>query len=415
MNPQNIIFLLLCLQQAAISFNVGAIAAVIPTIASDLATPAVITGKIIAYYMIPYGVSALFYAPLAKNISPRILMGVTMFLFALTNIACALVENIHHFFLFRVIMGIVSAGVVPLGLILIGKIFEKEIRGRMVGFFFSCSFMASIAGITLSGFANWRWLFFIPAAMAVINSVLILLFTDFFLSNIQLRNSLKKDSCLKEKVVLPSSMKIAKEKASKTPLWGRLKGQVDYLSIFREPQTRNIFIFITLISTLYHGVDRWLGVYMDQVYHLKQLTISLLFGLMACSSAVGQNVGGWISDKRGRLISCRVGILILSAGTMILSIKFNVAVLAVLLIFLSVGWTVGHNGASTVLTDFPDERRAEIASLNSALRFTGGGIGFTISGLFVEKSFSLTFLAIGFLILILSLFVKKVIPETLRT
>jgi len=325
--------------------------------------------------MIPYGVSALLYAPLARNISPRALMGVTMLLFAATNVLCAGVGDIRHFFLFRCLMGIVSAGVVPLGLILIGKIFDKEIRGRMLGLFFSCSFIASIAGIALSGLANWRWLFVIPAAIGFVNAGLLFLF--------------------------------------KSPLLSRLEGRVDYVSIFREPQTRNIFIFITLISTLYHGVDRWLGVYMSRIYELNQLTISLLFGLMAVSSAVGQNVGGWISDKKGRLISCRAGILMLAAGTMILSFKFNVPALVALLVLLSVGWTVGHNGASAVLTDFPDSKRSEIASLNSALRFVGGGIGFTISGLFVEKSFALTYLGIGIFILILSFFVKRVVPETL--
>lgn len=353
----------------------AAIAAVIPTVASDLLVSDVVAGKIIAYYMIPYGISALFYASLAKTISVRVLMTATMFFFALTNILCGMVTDIGNFFFFRVLMGIVSAGVVPLGLILIGRIFEKEIRGRMIGLFFSCSFIASIVGIILSGVANWRLLFYVPAALGVVNAALLVFFRH--------------------------------------PLMSCFEGRVDYLAIFRDVKVRNIFIFITVISTLYHGVDRWLGVYMNQVYHLNQLTVSLLFGLMAISSAAGQNLGGWISDKKGRVISCKIGLFVLAAGTMILSLKFNVAMLAILLVFLSLGWTVGHNGASTVLTDFPDDKRAEIASLNSALRFIGGGVGFTVSGLFIEKSFALTFLAIGVLLFGLFLVLDKFIPETI--
>ena len=324
--------------------------------------------------MIPYGLGALLYAPLAKKISVKTVMFVTMFLFAVTNFYCAVAQTIAPILFLRTLMGVLSASVVPLGLILIGKIFEKDIRGRLVGLFFSCSFIASITGIILSGVTHWRVLFYIPAGIGFLASVLIFL--------------------------------------SKTDLLAKLEGRVNYLNIFRDVQLRNIFIFITLMSTLYHGVDRWLGVYMDRIYHLKQLTISVLFGLMAVSAAVGQNLGGHLTDKRGRLVSCYVGIYLLAVAVMLLGFKFTTGILAVILIVMMVGWTIGHNGVSTVLTDFPDENRSELASLNSSLRFLGGGIGFSISGIFVAKSFSLTFLAIGVILIILSLFLKRIIPSS---
>ena len=154
---------------------------------------------------------------------------------------------------------------------------------------------------------------------------------------------------------------------------------------------------------------------MDRIYHLKQLTISLLFGLIAVSAAVGQNWGGHLTDTKGRIVSCRVGIYLLSAAVILLSVKVPVFLLALFLSMLAIGWTVGHNGASTALTDFPEENRSEVASLNSSLRFVGGGIGFSISGIFVAKSFELTFLGIGILMLLLSFVIKKVIPNEATT
>jgi hypothetical protein len=68
---------------------------------------------------------------------------------------------------------------------------------------------------------------------------------------------------------------------------------------------------------------------------------------------------------------------------------------------ISAGWTVGHNGVSTVLTDFPDKYRAELASLNSSIRFLSGGLGFYLSGFLIEKSFPLNFFIIGIFILAL--------------
>ena len=324
--------------------------------------------------MISYGLGALLYAPLAKCLSVRAIMLITMFLFSVTNFFCAVSKTIEPILLLRIAMGVLSAGVVPLGLILIGKIFEKEMRGRMVGLFFSCSFIASITGIILSGITHWRALFYIPAAVGLLTAAFILL--------------------------VKSDLRVT------------IEGRVDYLNVFRDVKLRHIFIFITLMSTLYHGVDRWLGVYMDRIYHLKQLTISLLFGLMAVSAAVGQNAGGHLTDKKGRLVSCRVGIIMLATAVLFLSLKFTPFILGLILMLLAAGWTVGHNGVSTVLTDLPDESRSEIASLNSSLRFLGGGIGFSISGMFVEKSFFATFFGISVLLFIMSLFLKRIIPET---
>ena len=312
------------------------------------------------------------YAPLANRFSVKVIMIVTMFLFALTNYLCGRVTEINDFLILRLIMGVVSAAVVPLSLILIGKIFEQEMRGRLVGLFFSCSFFASITGIALSGIASWRWLFFIPAALGFLTALFILIV--------------------------------------KTDLLGKISGRVNYLNVFTNTKIRNILIFITLISTLYHGVDRWLGVYMHETYHLPQLTISFLFGLIAVSAAVGQNVGGHLTDKIGRLFSCRLGIYMLAAATMLLSVHVPMIVLAGILIIFAMGWTIGHNGVSTVLTDFSDENRSEIASLNSSLRFVGGGLGFLVSGIFVQKSFEMTFLVIGILILALSFILKRIVP-----
>ncbi len=375
-NSKRTVFILLCLQQAAISFNVAALTASIPTISRDLHITDVLGGKIIAYYMIPYGLSALIYAPLAQKFSTRFLMIATMFLFAITNFLCAKIETIEHILYLRVLVGVVSAGVVPLGLILIGNMFEKSLRGRMVGLFFSGSFIAALSGIILSATSNWRWLFYIPSLLAFVAALLLLM--------------------------------------TRSPYLKRMTACVDYRQVFKDPILIKILLYITIISTLYHGVDRWLGVYMGQVYGFNQVTVSCLFGILTISGVVMQNLGGQLSDRIGRLFSCRLGIALLAIGTILLSFKFNLFILIVILLVLSTGWNIGHNGASTVLTDFDEEKRSEIAGLNSALRFFGGGVGFSITGIFVAKSFSMTFLGIGILLFVLFLMVGKLIPDSTK-
>ncbi len=162
------VYLLLCLGCITISFNVAAITAVIPVISQDLFLSDLLVSKIIPYYMIPYGLGALIYAPLTRFFSYRKVLALSMFLFACACFICARTSSLNHLLLGRIAMGISGAGAIPLGLMIIGENYEKHKRGRLVGLFFSCSFFASLAGLALSGLASWRWLFYCPAMLAVL-------------------------------------------------------------------------------------------------------------------------------------------------------------------------------------------------------------------------------------------------------
>ena len=274
----------------------------------------------------------------------------------------------------RVLMGITAASAIPLGLMIIGELFEKRIRGRLVGGFFSCAFIASLAGIALSGVANWRWLFFVPSLLSILLAIGFMAFGSEYLSRVHV-------------------------------------GHVNYLRALRNVKIRNVFIFIFAISFLYHGVHKWYGIYLSRVYQFTQFQISIYFIIAALGGMFGQLLGGVLSDKKGRLVSCRAGILGLSLGIMLLFGTYSAIFLGLVIALVSIGWTIGHNGLSTVLTDFPDEDRPMIASLNSSVRFISGGIGFSVSAFFVEKSFGLTFLVIGISMLFLSFVLKRIVVE----
>ncbi len=274
----------------------------------------------------------------------------------------------------RVLMGITAASAIPLGLMIIGELFEKRIRGRLVGGFFSCAFIASLAGIALSGVAKWQWLFFVPSMLSVLLAIGFMAFGSEHLSRVHV-------------------------------------GHVNYLRALRNVKIRNVFIFIFAISFLYHGVHKWYGIYLSRVYQFTQFQISIYFIIAALGGMFGQLLGGVLSDKKGRLVSCRAGILGLSLGIMLLFGTYSAILLGMVIALVSIGWTVGHNGLSTVLTDFPDEDRPMIASLNSSIRFISGGIGFCVSAYFVEKNFGLTFSVIGALMLLPSFVLRKVIPQ----
>lgn len=375
LDEKKVIYALLCSGCAAISFNVAAIAAAIPAISKDLGLPFLSVAKIIPFYMIPYGIGALIYAPLTQKLSYRFILSLPLSLYALFSFFCGATHSLPLLYAGRTGMGVAGASVIPLGLLIIGQLFKKEVRGRLVGLFFSFSFIASVAGISLGGVADWRWLFFIPAALAGLTAVGIAFYPTRFIDRIHGAN-------------------------------------VDYLKSFREEDVRNVFIFIFCISFLYYGVHQWFGIYLDKEYHLSKFLISIFFIVMSLSGAAGQMIGGVLADKKGRYKACLLGILLLSGSTMFLVGRYPAPLLCLILGLVTMGWTIGHNGISTVLTDFAEEHRPQVASLNSSVRFVSGGIGFYVSSFFVEKSFGITFFCLGILMLGLGIFMKKIVFKT---
>jgi len=364
------VYAFICFGCLTISFNVAAIAAAVPVISADLSLSDLLVAKIIPYYLIPYGLGALIYAPLTRYISYRWVYFSTMSLYALFCLICGFATNLDLLIVGRIGMGITASSAIPLGLMIIGEFFDKEIRGRLVGVFFSCAFIASIAGLIVMGTMDWPWIFHVPAIMAVGIAAVAL--------------------------ICPSEL-----------LNKRHVGHINYLKALTQADIAKIFAYIFFISFLYHGVHKWYGIYLSQVYGFDKLTISILIILTVVGGMFGQLFGGILTDKKGRFIACIAGIVGLSLTICLL---FSKLILGIILFLISVFWTVGHNGISTVLTDFSSEDRPIIASLNSSVRFIGGGLGFYVSSFFVEKSFSITFLSIGICLIILASFLKYVVP-----
>lgn len=370
MNQNLLIIFLICLGNIAISFNVGAVAAAIPLISLDLQLADIETAKLIPFYMIPYGIGALVYAPLTRFITYRLIMMAAMALYAIFSLMTALAFDLDNMLLAQIGAGIAAACSTPLSLMIIGDLFDKDVRGRLVGIYFGTSFVSSMVGMIFMGIFPWRLLFFIPCVIAMLTTLLMGLLNIETLDRVH-------------------------------------QGHINYLRVFVQKDLVKVFLFIFLMSFLYHGLHKWYGVYLSRVYHLPKETISVFLIIAACCGLIGQNIGGFLTDKKGRVYSCFFGGLLLALGAMSLWGFYLKEFLPVILGIIAIGWTINHNAVSTILTDKEDYNRPMIASLNSAVRFFSGGLGFTAAGFFVDRNFGLTFFVIGFLFLMLTLNQKK--------
>lgn len=365
-------FIILCLEGALLSFNVAASSALIPSISRDFSLAPFIVGKLIWLYMLPYGMAALSYGPLARLFDVKKIELVCLFFFSLSNLIAGLSRNIFSLFTARFFMGIFGASVTPLVLILIASSSSVSNRGKLVGTFFSVSFTSSLSGLFLSGIIPWRMIFLIPGIFGFI----LWMHMYFY---------------------LPSF----KQEASTF--------RINYFSAFQNKRISLLFTYIFFISLFYHGIQQWLSVYFLNKFNLGQFLISTLITLTSLSGVLGEVLGGWFADTLGRFKTVEVGVILMMVSVFLLVIKIPLLILALIMFIWGLGWTFNHAGLSTLLTDLPKEFLNEAASLNSSVRFLSGGLGAALGGILMQKGPELNFMVFGVGLIILAIFSRKLL------
>jgi predicted MFS family arabinose efflux permease len=345
---------------------------VLPSIADTFKVDKFIAGKMVWFYMLPYGIAALFYGPLARSFEVRNILLICMSIFSLSNLLTGLGENIYILFFLRLLAGVSGAAIIPLALILIAKNSPEKERGRYVGGFFSFTFMASLFGLFLSGLISWRWIFLLPAIGGV-----------FALSTIYF--------------YLPSF------------LFPRENFRMQYRQALADRTVLRLFLYIFFISLFFHGIRQWLGVYFSLVNNLDQFLISMLLTTVSVSGIIGESLGGVLSDKFGRIKVINLGICLMILAVFSLMLKGGLVFLFILMFVWGLGWTFNHVGISTFLTDLPHKHLSEAASLNSSVRFLSGGLGVALGGAIMQRSFNLGFIIFGTCLIVLLIITKKLI------
>jgi predicted MFS family arabinose efflux permease len=322
--------------------------------------------------MLPYGLCALFYGPLTRRFENRHIAVASLFLFALFSFLSGIAADYPSLFVFRFLVGVFASATTPLVLIYIADHAKESGRGRVVGLYFSVTFIADLAGLFLSAIVPWRVMFFIPAVLGVGTAVLTAMY-------------------------FPSTLAGKGDTSSR------------YLKAFKDPNILRVFIYIFLISVLYHGVRQWLGVYFDQELGLKQFFVSMILALASLAGIVGEAVGGFSSDKRGRVPTLKFGIFLMTLCVALLIFVRSFVLLPVLMLLWGFGWTMNHAGLSTFLTDLDKRFMKEISSLNSSVRFIAGGLGVVVGGWIMQRSFTQGFIIYGVLLLGMFLFTDKLL------
>jgi len=172
---KNLILILLVAFFFMVMLDMSIVTIAIPKIMSNLG----VNLEEVDWIMIAYSVAtAIIIMPITfiiKKIGLKIPIILSIIFFTLSSIACGFATSINMLIAFRIIQGLSGGGIAPLGLALMGKVFEPGERGKAMGIWGIGAMAAPAIGPTLGGWITdhltWRWIFFVNVPVAIMTLI----------------------------------------------------------------------------------------------------------------------------------------------------------------------------------------------------------------------------------------------------
>lgn len=305
-------------------------------------------------FMIPYGVSTLFYGLLSDRLGRRRIMLASLVAFVVLTALTATAQSPSQMVAWRFVTGLGASGVVPLALALVGALFPYAERGRPLGWLFGAMAggmaFGSTAGALLEPFIGWQMLFL---GVAVLGAVLTALLVPYA--------SLLGDPPL-------GHLSLSQVFATYRALLGVGRGLRTYAYVFWN-------------GIFHSGVYTWLGVYFSRRYGLGEVGIGLaLLGYGVPGFLLGPIIGR-AADRWGRrwLIPLGLGLSALAAAALVAPVPLLIAAFAVMV--LSLGYDLTQPLLAGIVTQLGRrERGGQAMGLNVFMLFTGSGVGSYLFG-----------------------------------
>jgi len=330
-------------------FQAYLVAPLIPALSVEFHASTDFLGLLVPAYMLPYGISTLFYGPISDRFGRKPVILTLLGLMVVTMAGVATAITAVQMMVWRLLGGAITGGTVPIALALLGDIFPYEERGRPIGWIFGAAAGGMAFGSTLGAFMNpiigWRREFLITAALSA--AVLAFAFRVRHFMDGQI-------------VAHPLSPG---------------KSIAGYWSLVTSKRGTRTYSYILLNSMFHSGVYSWLGLYFSQRYHLGDEGIGLaLLGYGVPGMLFGP-LFGHLADRVGRKRIIPLGILIGAlAGAAFIPrapLLWPVAITTV----LSLGYDMSHPLLAGISTSLNPSRRGLAMGLNSFSLFSGYGLG----------------------------------------
>ena len=336
------------------------VAPLIPQLSLVFRSPVEWVGLAVPAYVVPQAIGTLFAGPVSDRVGRRAVIFGSLFAFIAFTAITASVRSVDAFIGWRVATGISAAGIVPIGLTLIGDLVPYARRGRAVGWLFG-----SIAGGTATGAAlgalleplvGWRSLFLGVAALCAIAVTLALAAR-----------------------ALPPSRTVAAATTAAV-----LRG---YRRLLAMARARRTYGYVLLNAILQSGVFTWLGVYLYRRFGLGEGGIGLVLLGYGVPGLVFGPVIGKLADRYGRARIIPAGVALTGTCALLLALPLPLNGVRAAIILLSLGFDLTHPLLAAIATDLGSVARGQAVALMAFSLFSGFGLG----SLMFEAAMSLGF------------------------
>ncbi|TAN00859.1 MAG: MFS transporter [Rhodanobacteraceae bacterium] len=336
------------------------VAPLIPQLSMVFRSPVEWVGLAVPAYVVPQAIGTLFAGPVSDRVGRRAVIFGSLLAFIAFTAVTASVRSVDAFIGWRVATGISAAGIVPIGLTLIGDLVPYARRGRAVGWLFG-----SIAGGTATGAAlgalleprvGWRSLFLGVAMFCAIAVALALAIR-----------------------ALPPSRTAAAATAAAV-----LRG---YRRLLAMARARRTYGYVLLNAILQSGVFTWLGVYLHRRFGLGEGGIGLVLLGYGVPGLVFGPIIGKLADRYGRARIIPAGVALTGTCALLLALPLPLNGVRVAIILLSLGFDLTHPLLAAIATDLGSVARGQAVALMAFSLFSGFGLG----SLMFEAAMSLGF------------------------
>ena len=324
------------------------VAPLLPRLAVIFHSPVAWVALAIPAYVIPQGLSILFAGPWSDRLGRRAVILGSLLVFTTLTAATATARHIDTFIVWRIVTGVAAAGIVPIGLTLIGDVVPYQRRGRAVGWLFG-----SIAGGTATGAAvgallepviGWRSLFLVVAALCAV--VVAVAFGTRAFPHIA--------------------------RPAVAPPWSAVaRGYVKLLELARARRT---YAYVLLNAILQSGVFTWLGVYLHQRFGLGEVGIGLVLLGYGVPGLLFGPIIGRLADRYGRARIIPVGVALTGLCALSLVLPLPLVLVQVAIVLLSLGFDLTQPLLAAIATDLRGAKGQAVALMAFSL-FTGFGLG----------------------------------------
>ena len=344
-----------------IFFQAYMVAPMIPRLSAVFGVSTQRIGMLVPAYLIPYGISTLFFGLLSDWAGRKRIILASLTAFAgLTGLTAAS-GTADQLIFWRFLTGLGASGVVPLALALMGEIFPYDQRGRPLGWLFGAMAggmaFGSTFGVLLEPAIGWRGLFLLVSAIG---------FTGLLLLRPYL--ALLGDRPPTRTLTLESVIKGYK-----------------YLLMLGRAQRTYTYVFVNAI--FHSGIFTWLGLYFWQRYGLGEVGIGLaLLGYGVPGFLLGPIIGRG-ADRWGRRWLIPAGISLASLSALLLAPHSPLIFAGAAVTMLSLGYDMTQPLLAGIVTTLDPKRAGQAMGLNVFMLFTGFGLGSLLFGWALQLGF----------------------------